>query len=104
MRLEVGFQQKLGNKTVEEGPYMTCIFDMANLELMDERARMRENFGFLHISTMHSGYKSVGWVDTLILEKTEKEEEWKRIGIAFMKVDEAEGAKRGWEKWTVRIV
>ena len=94
---------ELRNETAEEGPSMTCIFDMANLELMNERARMRENFGFLHISTMHMGYKSFGIVNTLILEKTEKGNEWKRIGIAFMSVDEAEGATRGWEERTVRI-
>jgi len=98
---------ELRNKTAEEEEEaIFCIFDIANSQLMAERACMRENFGFLHISSTHSGNKEIshGMVHTLILEKTEKEDLWKRVGIAFVNVHKIEGATEGWEQRTVWIL
>ncbi len=92
------------NTDDDDNERMYCKFDVATPATTSQRSRHRENFGFLHVSSDGIPTREEGSVWALILERTARGEEYRRIGIGFMSVKKVAGTTEGWETRTVCVV
>ncbi|MCJ1434442.1 hypothetical protein MMC27_003810 [Xylographa pallens] len=94
----------LKDKDHDDG-MVTCFFDVASPERIEQWSQARNTYGFLHISSTGIPTRKEGQAMALILEPTLRGlEECRRIGIAFMDFKMIINATQSWRKRTVKII
>ncbi|MCJ1384925.1 hypothetical protein MMC17_008043 [Xylographa soralifera] len=94
----------LKDKDHDDGE-VTCFFDLASPDRIEQWVQARNTYGFLHISSIGIPTRNEGQVMALILEPTLRgPEECRRVGIAFMAFKMINSATQSWRKRTVKII
>ena len=84
---------------------VTCVFDVASSEKLEQWPRARNTYGFLHISSTGIPTRNEGQAMALILQPTLRgPDECRRVGIALIAFKIINTATQSWPKRTFKII